>query len=58
MVDVPERKRDAQFEAERQASSPCRVTDTRALDIHDAIRVRVGDELKCSGAKDEQLKVV
>jgi len=39
-------------------SAACRVTDTRALDIHDALRSRVIDKLKRTGANDEQVRVV
>ena len=39
-------------------SGACRLTNMRALDVHDAVRARVVDKLKKNGAKEEQLKVV
>lgn len=36
----------------------CRVTGTRALDVHDAVRSRVIDKLKRTGASDEQVRTV
>jgi hypothetical protein len=39
-------------------NSACRVSGTRALDIHDAVRSRVVDKLKRAGASDEQVRAV
>jgi molecular chaperone DnaK (HSP70) len=39
-------------------ASASRMTNTRALDIHDPVRARVIQKLKLSGAKEEQLRLV
>lgn len=39
-------------------SAACRITGTRALDIHDQVRARVIDKLKCMRARPEQIRMV
>lgn len=39
-------------------SFACRLTNMRALDVHDAVRARVVDKLKQMGARPEQIRIV